>query len=89
VIIIYINLVNNVIIFKIATCLLNIIANYDILLLGGDIMPYFNPHGYTRYKVTETEQNNDKLGKQSHVSGWKITGISALIILSCYIFLLN
>lgn len=52
-------------------------------------MPYFNPHGYTRYKITETEQNNNKLGKQSHVSGWKITGISALIILSCYIFLLN
>ncbi|KIE48235.1 hypothetical protein U732_3981 [Clostridium argentinense CDC 2741] len=52
-------------------------------------MRYFNAHDYTRYKIAETEQNNNGLGKQSHVSGWKITGISALIILSYFIFLLN
>lgn len=50
-------------------------------------MPNLDHYNYTQYKMTETEQNNN-LRKQSHVSGWKITGISALIILFYHMFMI-
>ncbi len=82
---------NSMKILEIIVYSFNVVHNYDIMLLGGDIMAYFNPNDYTRYKIAETEQNNNGLGKQSYVSGWKITGISTLIILSYFLllFILN